>query len=432
MKLNLPLLLRTGFSAAFAAFIFVSGGSAPALAQSEWVVHSFDGTHGDQPMGSLVADSAGNLYGTGYQGGAHNWGVVYELVRPVPPKTAWTEVVLYSFSGGADGGLPEGGVIFDSAGNLYGTTYQGGASNTGTVFELSPPVTPGGKWTESVLHSFQPLSGDGEYPETGLTWDHSGNLIGVTPSGGSNRPSACGGNCGTVFQLSPPSAPGGEWTETILQNFKWGQGVEPLGTPVVAANGTLYGTTYSGGLGGEGVVYRLTPPTAPDGNWVYRVLHAFTGGLDGASPRGALALHGKGLLYGTTTRARAHGGGIVFQLVPPTVPGGAWTENILYSFGFESGDGGDPTANVIFDSAGNMYGTTLANGSCPGCGTVFQLSPPSSSGGDWTETTFHSFVDPKGGSSPSGGLIFGKNGVLFGVTQLGGTNGEGTVYGVVK
>ena len=234
MKLNQPFLLRTGLSAAFAA-VLVFGVSASALAQTEWIVHSFNspfGVQGVYPMGNLVADGAGNLYGTTQEGGSSkSWGTVYELVRPVPPKTAWTEVVLYSFTGGVDGGLPEGGVIFDSAGNLYGTTYQGGSSNSGTVFELSPPVTPGGAWTESVLHSFQPLSSDGEYPETGLTWDHSGNLIGVTPSGGANRPSACGGNCGTVFQLSPPSAPGGEWTETILQNFKWGQGVEPLRIP---------------------------------------------------------------------------------------------------------------------------------------------------------------------------------------------------------
>jgi uncharacterized repeat protein (TIGR03803 family) len=431
MKLNQRLFFRAALLAASLGVVAAS--STTSLAQSEWVVHSFDGTHGDQPMGNLIADSAGNLYGTAFQGGAHNWGIVYELVRPVPPKTAWTEIVLYNFTGGADGALPEGGVIFDNAGNLFGTTYQGGASKTGTVFELSPPATPGGAWTESVLHSFQPLSGDGEYPETGLTWDHSGNLIGVTPSGGSNRPSACGGNCGTVFQLSPPSTTGGEWTETILQNFKWGQGVEPLGIPVVAANGTLYGTTYSGGLGGEGVVYRLTPPAAPDGSWAYRVLHAFTAGLDGASPRGSLALHGKGVLYGTTTRAGTNGGGTVFQLVPPVNPGGAWTENILYNFGSFTGDAGDPAANIIFDSAGNIYGTTTAGGTANG-GAVFQLTPPASSDGNWTETVLHSFHDENenDGALPSGGLIFGKNGVLFGVTQIGGAHGEGAVYGVTK
>ncbi len=211
-----------------------------------------------------------------------------------------------------------------------------------------------------MLHSFQPVSGDGEYPETGLTWDHSGNLIGVTPSGGSNRPSACGGNCGTVFQLSLPSTPGGAWTETILQNFKWGQGVEPLAIPVVAANGTLYGTTYSGGLGGEGVIYRLTPPATSSGT--------------------------------------------LFEFIPPAVVGGARTENILYNFGSFTGDAGDPAANIIFDSAGNIYGTTTAGGAENG-GAVFQLTPPASSDGNWTETVLHSFHDENenDGVLPSGG-----------------------------
>ena len=422
--------VRVGLLAVLAAMLL--GGSATAAGQKEWLVHSFDGTHGDQPMGNLIADSAGNLYGTAFQGGAHNWGVVYEMVRPVPPKTAWTEAVLYSFTGGIDGGLPEGGVIFDKSGTLYGTTNRGGVSDAGTVFELMPPVTPGGAWTESLLHSFTPDSGDGGSPETGLTWDHSGNLIGVTSAGGINRRSACGGICGTVFQLSPPSTPGGAWTETTLQNFKYGQGIVPRGTPVVAANGTLYGTTYGGGLYGEGVFYRLTPPSAPGGTWTYRVLHAFTGRFDGQSPRGALVLRGNGVLYGTSEGGGAYAGGMVFQFVPPTAPGGTWTENVFYSFGFETGDGGEPAANIIFDSAGSMYGTTLANGLCSGCGTVFQLAPPTSSGGDWTGTILHSFGAAKDGSSPSGGLIFGKNGVLFGVTQAGGTNGEGAVYAITK
>lgn len=210
-----------------------------------------------------------------HAGGTKDWGVVNELVRPVPPKTAWTETVLYNFTGGPDGGKPEAGLIFGKSGNLYGATNLGGTANVGAVFELSPPVTPGGAWTESVLHSFTPENGDGGNPETGLTWDHSGNLIGVTPRGGINRPSACRGPCGTVFELSPPSTPSGAWTETILQNFKWGQGVQPRGTPVVAADGVLYGTTYGGGVYGYGVAYKLQPSSVENGAWTYRVLHAF-------------------------------------------------------------------------------------------------------------------------------------------------------------
>jgi uncharacterized repeat protein (TIGR03803 family) len=434
MKRYQPQFLWAGLLVVCAAVLFFAD-SAPALAQSEWIVHSFRTVaQGLYPMGTLVADSAGNLYGTTQEGGtSKNWGVVYELVRPVPPKTAWTETVLYSFTGGVDGSEPLAGLIFDKAGNLYGTTSKGGDAGAGTVFELAAPAVPGGAWTESVLHSFQPVSGDGEYPETGLSWDHSGNLVGVTTAGGVKGTSSCGVNCGTVFQLSPPATPGGAWTETIIHNFKYGQGVTPRGTPAVAANGTLYGTTYWGGLYGEGVFYRLTPPATPGGAWTYRVLHAFTGGFDGQAPRGALTLRGKGVLYGTSGGGGAYAGGMVFQFVPPTVPGGAWTENVLCSFGSATGDGEGPTANVIFDSAGNMYGITVVGGTANG-GTVFRCAPPASPGGDWTETILHSFHDGNlnDGATPSGGLILGKNGVLFGVTQSGGTNGEGTVYGVTK
>lgn len=424
--------VRVRLFATLAAMFF--GGSAIGFAQSEWVLYSFptNGSQGEHPMGNLVADGAGNLYGTAFQGGSANWGAVYELVRPVPPKKTWTETVLYSFAGSPDGGQPEGGLVFDKAGNLYGTTNKGGASDAGTVFELIAPGTPGGAWTESVLHNFQPVSGDGGSPETGLTWDHSGNLIGVTELGGVNGRFSCTGSCGTVFQLSPPSTPGGAWTETIIQDFEYGQGAYPRGTPVVAANGILYGTTYGGGLNHEGVIYRLAPPATPGGAWAYRVLHAFTGGFDGQSPRGPLVLHGSGVLYGTSLGGGAYEGGMVFQFVPPTVVGGAWTENVLCSFGFATGDGISPSANVIFDSAGSIYGITIAGGAANG-GTVFRCSPPASPSGSWTETILHSFGEgnAKDGVLPSGGLIFGKNGVLFGATQIGGSNSEGAVYGIV-
>ena len=424
MRFSKTRFARVGLLVTLAALL--SSISSTAAAQSEWVLHSFAETGGYQPMGNLVADSAGNLYGTSTRGGTANWGTVYEVVRPVPPKTAWTETVLYNFSGMPDGGFPEAGLIFDKAGNLYGTTNQGGASDAGTVFELSPPVSPGGAWTESVLHNFEPASGDGGSPETGLTWDHSGNLIGVTEVGGINR-------YGTVFQLAPPSTPGMAWTETIIEDFRYGQGAFPRGTPVVAANGVLYGTTYQGGLNHEGVIYRLTPPEIPGGSWVYRVLHAFTARADGGSPKGALVLRGKGDLYGASPQGGAYAGGMVFQFVPPAVVGGAWTENILCSFGSVTGDGAGPEENVTFDSAGNIFGITVAGGTANG-GTVFRCAPPASPGGDWTETILHSFSAGNGndGSLPSGGLILGKNGVLFGVTSLGGGNDkEGTVYGVV-
>ncbi len=199
----------TRLAAIFFAMLFA--GSTLAASQSEWLVHSFGSVaQGLYPMGNLVADSSGNLYGTTEEGGSsQGWGTVYELVRPVPPKTAWTEIVLYSFTGGADGSTPLAGLIFDDAGNLYGTTSQGGTAGAGTVFELAAPTTPGGAWTENVIHSFQGGAADGATIETEVVWDHSGNLYGVTLQGGTGTGTACSGGCGTVFHLLPPPTPGG-------------------------------------------------------------------------------------------------------------------------------------------------------------------------------------------------------------------------------
>ena len=430
-RYSLPLAMLT-------ALLFAT--SLPACAQSEWIVHTFDSSRGVQgayPMGNLVADGSGNLYGTTEEGGSFNWGVVYELVRPVPPKTTWTEIVLHNFTDGKDGGQPVAGLVLDKAGNLYGTTKRGTTTRHGVVFELRAPSTIGGKWSEVVLHIFDPASGDGSLPVGELALDDAGNLYGVTQAGGAIQSghgcfNSINPGCGAVFELSPPDAPGGAWTETILHSFNNGQGAYPESGAIVDANGVLYGTTYGGGLYGEGVIYRLTPPASPGGAWAYRVLHAFTAGADGGSPRGALVLHGSGVLYGTTTRGGTYGGGTVLELVPPAVAGGAWTENVIYSFGFATGDDGEPAAKVIFGSAGNIFGTTLAGGAANG-GAVFQLTAPSSPGGEWTETILHSFgegtVDD--GALPSSGVIL-KNGVLYGVTQSGGTVGEGTVYAVAK
>ncbi len=442
MTLIRPPFVRVVLLTMLAALFF--GGSTFAAGQKEWLVHSFDGTHGDQPMGSLIADRAGNLYGTSLEGGATGRGVVYELVRPIPPKTAWTETLLYSFGGPPDGGLPEAGLVFDGAGDLYGTTSEGGASDVGTVFELVPPATTGGAWTESILHSFQGGTSDGASPQAGLAFDSRGNLYGVTFAGGANEDGSCGGRvyrgCGTVFQLSPPATSGGAWTETILHSFNYGQGRFPTGTPTLDARGDLYGSAQGGGLYGAGVVYRLTPPATAGAPWTFRVLHAFgpmrIGSSEGGLPTGGLTLHGKMVLYGTTLEGGLHGSGTVFELVPPATAGGTWSENILYSFGSVNNDGSKPAANVIFDSAGNMYGTTTwGGGICAGtCGTVFQLTPPISSGSDWTETILHSFPSTnKDGYYPSGGLLLGKNGALFGATQSGGNNGtSGVVFGATN
>ena len=413
-------------------------GSSVAVGQSEFVIFSFidSANQGSTPQGNLAADAAGNLYGISFQGGAFFAGNVYELVRPVPPKKQWIQKVLYTFTWLEDGGLPSGGVIFDSAGNLYGTTIEGGTAALGTVFRLAPPATDGGDWTETVLYSFLGGTIDGAHPNGGLVFDKAGNLYGTTSGGGFTNTSTCSQGCGTVFELASPTATGGEWTENVIQFFHYTTGGYPGSAPIIDARGDLYGTTVYGGPSGEGTVYRLTPPATEGAHWGYRVLYAFQGLLtaDSAQPWGSLTLHGAGVLYGTASYGGTYEYGTIFQLVPPSVAGGAWTENILHNFGGSDGD--RPVDNVIFDKAGNLYSTTIFGGrvGCGnfGCGTVFRLSPPASPGADWTETVLHFFpATQTDGITPSGGVILGKNGMLYGVTQGGVTSVDGTIFGIV-
>jgi uncharacterized repeat protein (TIGR03803 family) len=350
---------------------------------TETVLHSFTGSSsggadGAFPGPSLVFDAVGNLYGTTYAGGTpyqYGFGTVFEL-SPAEDGT-WTETVLYSFgSATADGLVPASGVIIDKAGNLYGTTTWGGAYGHleeypgGTAFELSPGA--GGLWTEIILHSFG-SGNDGYFPQAGLTLDAAGNLYGTTLVGGGGG--SCGEGCGTVFELSP--AGGGAWTETILHQFV-DSGEAPY-TPhaglIFDALGNLYGTAENGGYG-YGAVYELSP--AGGASWKLKILHGFGHGTDGMEPEGTLLLDAAGNLYGTTLCGGAYGGcesftGTVFELSPSV--GGAWSEKVLHSFG-HGGDGSFPYADLIFDAAGNLYGTTSAGGAYGGYGgTVFRIKP---------------------------------------------------------
>jgi uncharacterized repeat protein (TIGR03803 family) len=289
--------------------------------------------------------------------------------------------VLYSFgTGNPDGAFPAAELIFDSKGNLYGTTSS--TSNTcygGTVFELSPPSGGVGPWTETVLHCFSdPYSGAA--PRSSLIFDSQGNLYGVTTQGGTfDCSDGDGVSCGVVFELSPPSEGGGSWTETVLYGFRGrGDGSTPVGRLIFDSEGNLYGTTsYTWYLeSGSGVVFELSPPSGGAGSWTQTVLYTFTGASDGGSPEAGLIFDSKGNLYGTTLYGGA-GSGVAFELSPPS-GGGPWTETVLYTFTGAS-DGGLPFAGLISDSQGNLYGTTEEGGHCAkgtGCGVVFELSPP--------------------------------------------------------
>jgi uncharacterized repeat protein (TIGR03803 family) len=316
---------------------------------------------GGYPEAGLILDAAGNLYGTTQWGGTSTVGAVFELT-PAAGGT-WTEKVLHSFlNDGTDGVNPVAGLIFDGAGNLYGTTYQGGTYGDGTVFELTPAA--GGTWTEQVLHNFNYDSTDGAGPHAGLIFDAAGNLYGTAASGGTY-------SYGTAFELTP--AAGGTWTEKVLWNFGSGaDGSYPQGGLIFDAAGNLYGTTTSGGAHGPGTVFELMP--AGGGTWSERVVHSFGNGADGSGPYAGLIFDAAGNLYGTTHQGGTYGypGGTVFELTPAA--GGTWTEKGLYNFGSGT-DGAAPLAGLIFDAVGNLYGTTAAGGTSS-VGTVFEFTPP--------------------------------------------------------
>ena len=259
----------------------------------EAVVHSFGtGSDGAQPMGGVVFDSAGNFYGTTSLGGAYGNGAVFEVTR------SGVESVIYSFTGGSDGTNPAAGVTLDSHGNLYGTTSFGGANGVGVVYELSPS---GSNWTETVLYSFQGQS-DGQNPVGGVILDQEGNLYGGTFDGGVN-----GG--GTVYELSPS---GGGWTMTILYSFAGGYG-GPYNKLTFDAKGNLYGTTNAEGANGLGSVFKLTPA---NGNWTFTDLYDFQGGNSGASPYGSLAVDAHGNIFGTAVVGGKKNQGVVFEIMP--------------------------------------------------------------------------------------------------------------------
>ncbi len=385
------------------------------------VVSLGDGNAPSLPYAGLIEDSEGNFYGTTEFGGANNQGTVFELSGS---GSSWTATVLYSFAGGSDGAQPHGGLLFDSAGNLYGTTNFGGSANCsngcGTVFKLTPESS---SWSESVLYAFTGGS-NGQEPNARLVLDSQGNLYGTTLLGG-NAGTACTSGCGTVFQLSLSSS---GWQQSVLYAFTGGKdGATPYAGPTLDSDGNLYGTTSAGGNFGSGTVFELTRGSS--GSWTEKVLQAFSGGWGGKAPVGDVILDSSGNLYGTTSQGGARGSyGVVFELQP--LWNGNYHETVLHAF--YDAPAASPMAGLVRDSAGNLYGTTALGASLStcdtGCGTLFKLAPSS---GSWVFSVLHVFGQGTDGYNPTGDLIFDSNGDLWGTTQAGGSQKAGTVFQIV-
>lgn len=378
MSRNLNVFNKCIFGLALATLIPLGS----AYAQGFRVLYSFaGGSDGRSPFAGLIADRAGNLYGTTWAGGASDRGTVFKLT---PNGTA---TVLHSFTG-SDGANPYDAPFMDRDGNLYGTTSDGGTDDAGVVFKL----TPGG--AETVLYSFTG-GNDGGHSTAGLIADEDGNLYGTTNVGGVN-------NAGVVFKVVPNG------TETVLYSFTGGNdGGYPFGVLIEDESGNLYGTASAGGSDGLGVVFKLAP------NGTETVLHSFTGN-DGQVPDSGLIMDAGGNLYGTTPGGGAHHNGVVFKLAPDG------TETVLHSFA--GPDGANPQAGLIMDVKGNLFGTT-GNGGANGRGAVFGLTP------NGKETVIYSFTGLNDGWAPQAGLIM-KNCDLYGTTLNGGTSGDGVVFTV--
>jgi uncharacterized repeat protein (TIGR03803 family) len=398
--------------AALAALILVAGA---ALAGTAKVVYSFAGEEdGEYPSTDLVVDGAGNLYGTTVQGGDFGGGTVFQLSRS---GNTWVHTVLYSFTGGADGGQPYGGVTLDAQGNLYGAAVIGGTGGVcvedgcGVAYKLT---NNGGTWTQTVIHDF--TGGDDGYgPGAGVTLNKNGNLYGMTPTGGAY-------GLGTIYELRVDGQ--GNWKERVIHAFTGGAdgGAASAGRLLPDANGNLYGVATVGGAHGAGTAFKLTH--GPGATWTFRTLYAFNGSPDAGFPYGALVPDNAGNLYGTTYYDGANDLGTVYRL---SFRNGAWHERVLYSF--QGGtDGASPISNVVFDQAGDLYGTT-SEGGAPGCGcgTIFKLSRGPD--GIWGESVAYAFTGTPDGAFPYNGMVARPDGAFYGTTVHGGDDDEGSVYG---
>ncbi len=341
---------------------------------SSWVfspLYEFTGgSDGGNPLGGAVIGPNGALYGTTQVGG-ESFGIAFELRPPATFCRAilcyWNETVLYSFMGLPDGEHPGyENLTFDSSRDIYGTTYEGGTNNEGTVFELTPS---GGGYTESILHNFG-SGNDGEEPYTGVVLDTAGNVYGTTPYGGTGT--ECGSNCGTVYQLMPSN---GEWVENVLVNFDVTNGYFPYGGLIIDDSSNLYGTTVGGGgQNGGGVVYKLAPSA---GGFTYSALYTFSSRSPCGSD-GSVAMDAAGDLFGVCYEGGAQAEGWIFELT--NCSQGC---NVVDLHDFSGSDGAYPYGGPVLDANGNLYGTAFGGGivnpsSCVGvddaCGVVWEIA----------------------------------------------------------
>jgi uncharacterized repeat protein (TIGR03803 family) len=431
-----------------------------AAASTVTTLYTFSGgSDGAYPIGGLVLGRGGSYFGTTDLGGAGcngtGCGTIFQFTPPAAGQTKGTLKTIYTFDGGTDGQEPVN-LIADKQGNLFGVAQYGGVSpvlckvsgvalGCGTVFELSPPAAGQTAWTFATLYSFTG-GADGSFPSYGLAQDASGALFGVAYSGGT----CATANCGTVFELVPPAAGQSAWTEVTLHDFAGGaDGSAPYGTPLLDASGNVYGTTTAGGFTksaictlahGCGTVFKLTPPASGSTVWTKTTVWGFLG-TDGLYPEGGLTKDGAGNLYGTTnlggsttacvpTNGTPPGCGTVYKLSPPAAGAKAWALTSLWTFA-AGADGLYPAAGLT--PRGTSFLATASGNGPQGYGALIQLTPPAAGATKWTEASLFTFTNNANGAQPIAAPLL-RGGIAYGTTL--GHDGPaparyGTIYSVV-
>jgi uncharacterized repeat protein (TIGR03803 family) len=390
---------NTSFAAICVTFALVLAVTAVPRVQGQTfsVLYSFTGGNdGANPLSGFLIDLAGNLYGTTDNGGSYGYGVVFKL------SPTGQETILHTFTGGTDGAYPQGRLVRDAQGNVYGTTNGGGASNAGTVFKVNS------KGQETVLYSFAGNS-DGANPVAGLTLDKVGNLYGTTTVGGASEN-------GTVFELV--AGTGGAWTEKLLYSFGPSpDGADPVAGLTFDSSGNLYGTTAAGGTYGYGTVYQLTPSGTA---WTENILHHFELGNDGGVPYAGLVYYANGF-YGAATDGGPSngGGGTIFELKENA---GVWKFEVIY--GLPGWGISGSFRNILVASGTKIYATTHCDGA-NNSGTVYELTRVN---GIWTYNSLYVFTGGTDGLYSFSNLVNDKAGNLYGTTNLGGNNDAGVAF----
>lgn len=403
---------------------------------------------GVQPDGTLLRGPDGSLYGAAMVGGAGYNGTIFRLSPPAAGQTQWRYSVLWTFTGNADGGLPNAELVMDSSGAIYGTARAGGYwVSQGVVFKLTPPAPGYTQWTHRTIHTFYYYRWgngpqDGAYPSAGLAMDASGALYGTTHLGGSTSGDIYG--AGTVFKLTPLDSAKTNWQETVLYRFAGGaDGQEPMSAPIVDAAGNIYGATYAGGGGycdgdGCGTVYRLSPPSYYNPNWTKTTLVAFNG-TNGGKPEGKLFRDNTGALFGTTYQGGSGlctggifqttvvGCGTVYKLTPPAYGQRNWGHSIVLQF--NGANGAFPEGGVAGDPSGRLFGVTTRSNTdaygLGGDGVAYQLTPGAYG---YTASVLHYFQLGYSGTNALGELVRSPDGRLYGVAYSGGPHYGGTIF----